>query len=323
MAVDADLMQAIVADPEDIGPRLVYADWLMEQGDPRGEFIVAQCRGEDASLGDEERAEWSRRADALFAKHGRKWKEPFRRAGIRRLEFRRGFVSDLTLNAGRSIDFIEEILAECPLDRLKVRRLKGDVEKLARCPTLVSLRELNLAAADVSGKRAATLLGSPHIGNLEVLIASGSKFGRLGTTAITKVKWTRLHTLSLANNRLDPHAIEILANGLPETIRELDLCGNAHTDASIAALARSPRLHALRSLDVSASWSVAGGWSEAGDPNTVSESAARSLVDAHFASTLEVLRARGWRMGAEGQRILHDRFGCIRELETRDGEDEF
>jgi uncharacterized protein (TIGR02996 family) len=29
--------------PDNDAPRLVYADWLDEQGDPRGEFIRVQC----------------------------------------------------------------------------------------------------------------------------------------------------------------------------------------------------------------------------------------------------------------------------------------
>ena len=33
----------MVAAPDDDGPRMVYADWLMELGDPRGEFIAIQC----------------------------------------------------------------------------------------------------------------------------------------------------------------------------------------------------------------------------------------------------------------------------------------
>src|SRR5262249_51734963 len=36
-------LQAILAAPEDDTPRLVYADWLEERGDPRGEFIRIQC----------------------------------------------------------------------------------------------------------------------------------------------------------------------------------------------------------------------------------------------------------------------------------------
>jgi uncharacterized protein (TIGR02996 family) len=32
-------IQAILADPDDASIRLVYADWLEERGDPRGEFL--------------------------------------------------------------------------------------------------------------------------------------------------------------------------------------------------------------------------------------------------------------------------------------------
>jgi len=40
---DASLLQAILAAPEDAALRLVYADWLEERGDPRGEHLRCQC----------------------------------------------------------------------------------------------------------------------------------------------------------------------------------------------------------------------------------------------------------------------------------------
>jgi uncharacterized protein (TIGR02996 family) len=43
-------LRAILADPHDSLPRLVYADWLEERGDPRGEFLRLATR-----LRDEER----------------------------------------------------------------------------------------------------------------------------------------------------------------------------------------------------------------------------------------------------------------------------
>lgn len=315
-------MRAIVEDPDDIGPRLVYADWLMERGDPRGEFIVAQCRADDESLEPGERTEWTVRAEELLAKHGRDWREPFRRAGIHRVEFRRGFVEDFTLNAEKSIDVIGDVLAECPVRKLKVRRLKKDVEKLANCPNLRALRVLNLTGGDVSGRRAKTLFESPYLADLEELHASSNGFGRMGAMAVARVKWTRLHTLDLGNNRIDPTATGILADGLPETLRDLDLCGNPHTNESIARLCGSLRLSSLRSLNVSASWSVSAGWTEAGDPEAVNVSTALALVDATFAKSLEVLRVWGWRIGPQGQQLLAERFRGLRILESRDGIDE-
>ena len=32
------LLAEIISNPEDVAPRLVYADWLEEQGDPRSEM---------------------------------------------------------------------------------------------------------------------------------------------------------------------------------------------------------------------------------------------------------------------------------------------
>ncbi len=44
MTPDEALLSAIRAEPDDDGPRLVYADWLEEHGEqPRAEFIRVQC----------------------------------------------------------------------------------------------------------------------------------------------------------------------------------------------------------------------------------------------------------------------------------------
>jgi uncharacterized protein (TIGR02996 family) len=40
---DRALLQAVLEAPHDDAPRLVYADRLIERGDPRGELIVVQC----------------------------------------------------------------------------------------------------------------------------------------------------------------------------------------------------------------------------------------------------------------------------------------
>jgi uncharacterized protein (TIGR02996 family) len=45
MTQHAGFLQDIIEHPEDDAPRLIYADWLEEHGDPdRGEFIRVQCR---------------------------------------------------------------------------------------------------------------------------------------------------------------------------------------------------------------------------------------------------------------------------------------
>jgi uncharacterized protein (TIGR02996 family) len=40
---EADFVAPILAAPDDDAPRLVYADWLVERGDARGELIQTDC----------------------------------------------------------------------------------------------------------------------------------------------------------------------------------------------------------------------------------------------------------------------------------------
>lgn len=44
MSDDASFIQAIRKDPEDTACRLIYADWLDERNDPRGEYLRLGCR---------------------------------------------------------------------------------------------------------------------------------------------------------------------------------------------------------------------------------------------------------------------------------------
>jgi uncharacterized protein (TIGR02996 family) len=44
MSRDRSFVDAVRARPDDDDLRLVYADWLEEQGDPRGPFLRAACR---------------------------------------------------------------------------------------------------------------------------------------------------------------------------------------------------------------------------------------------------------------------------------------
>jgi uncharacterized protein (TIGR02996 family) len=59
-----ELLDAIVAAPDDVDHYLVYADWLQSQGDPRGELIALQHASD---TGDD--PEVRRRADAVFRRH--------------------------------------------------------------------------------------------------------------------------------------------------------------------------------------------------------------------------------------------------------------
>jgi uncharacterized protein (TIGR02996 family) len=67
------LEAALVENPDDLAAHSAYADYLQEQGDPRGEFIQVQLALEDPKRSAAERKQLQKREQQLFQKHGREW----------------------------------------------------------------------------------------------------------------------------------------------------------------------------------------------------------------------------------------------------------
>src|SRR3954467_15788293 len=84
MSDEAALLAAILMHPDEDTPRLMYADWLDEHGQPeRAEFIRIQCAPE---LDDAEG-----RADELEERNRARWLAGLPSFPQVRWEFRRGF----------------------------------------------------------------------------------------------------------------------------------------------------------------------------------------------------------------------------------------
>src|SRR4051794_3229291 len=102
MTQEDALLRAIRAEPEDDWPRLVYADWLEERGDPRAEFIRAQCALAGLPPADPRRPGLEARAQELLREHHARWVEPVcSLLGVPDawVTFRRGFVERATVAA--------------------------------------------------------------------------------------------------------------------------------------------------------------------------------------------------------------------------------
>jgi uncharacterized protein (TIGR02996 family) len=79
-----ELLDAIYEAPDDDGPRAVYADWLLERGDPRGELIASQIAKGKAKPGQRQQEQ------ALLARHAATWVKPLG-MDVRHVTFARGF----------------------------------------------------------------------------------------------------------------------------------------------------------------------------------------------------------------------------------------
>lgn len=95
MRASEHFLVAIRASPDDDAPRLVYADWLEERGDVRGEFIAIQC----ALVGMAEDAEYLTKLRELGLSHNK-----LRRA--------REFTHSPYLTSLRALDLRKNLLDE-------------------------------------------------------------------------------------------------------------------------------------------------------------------------------------------------------------------
>lgn len=142
---------AMLKTPWEDAPRLVYADWLTENDDPRGEFIVLQCRLASGKLGPKDvKAAKAREAELLDA-HREEWFGPLEKWLRERdsyapshVKLRRGFVSACRLTVQRADD-LSTLFQKAPL--LEELELRG--EAVAPVPQLAQLERLE-AVGDVA-----------------------------------------------------------------------------------------------------------------------------------------------------------------------------
>src|SRR5579884_2388273 len=67
------LESALIEDPDNLATHYAYADYLQEQGDPRGEFIQLQLALEGPQRSEAEKRKLQVRAEELLREHEREW----------------------------------------------------------------------------------------------------------------------------------------------------------------------------------------------------------------------------------------------------------
>jgi uncharacterized protein (TIGR02996 family) len=173
MSDKAALLRAIVEQPGDDLPRLAYADWLEENGDPEGaEFVRVQVELPRAQGDRRERLK--RREKELLERHKQAWlgeaadvlalDEQY--AGW--IEFRRGMPEVVALQAHLFPEHGETLWRRCPtLRRALVYEPRGRGAALV-CPAMGRFREVVLADW-ITAEDARALAAGPPLGALEKL----------------------------------------------------------------------------------------------------------------------------------------------------------
>src|SRR5215475_14572779 len=141
MSMQSAFLADICANPDDDTPRLVYADWLDENGDPeRAHFIRVQCRLARLRRYDLERYDLEGEEEALLDKHGKKWLKPLARVTAR-VFFRRGFPDLISLTAAKFATHGKDAVNAAPtLREYRVLQPAKGWDALMKCETLSRLR---------------------------------------------------------------------------------------------------------------------------------------------------------------------------------------
>lgn len=92
---ESELLEAIYENPDDDRARMVYADFLQERGDPRGELIALQLAGDTGTK--KQARENARRARELLKRYKREWLGEALEAVLSGVVFERGFITKATV----------------------------------------------------------------------------------------------------------------------------------------------------------------------------------------------------------------------------------
>lgn len=270
MDAQAALLEAICAAPDRDEPRLVYADWLEERHDARGELIhlqVAQARLRPRSA---EFSRLQRQIDAVWAAGWSGWVpkvEGVDPGHFCEWSFTRGFPTAVHTVPAAFIEEMDAFFAAAPLleeVQLDCGRLgplalgtMGWLERMFAVPAFARVKTLRLQSLNDAG--AVVLCGLPGVGALESLEVARTNLG-VATHQVLGSKHSALHGLKrlelLMANARDVALEHLFAHPWPR-LQGLLIGNEIVGERGMRALTDGGRLPSLRSLDLS--WSVTGG----------------------------------------------------------------
>lgn len=255
VAADAAFLQAIVDQPDDDAPRLIYADWLDDQGlSERAELIRVQIENQHLAPGSAPWRNNSLRARELIGEFGIQWAEPLGAVpGIQFLVYERGFLSTVLFeNPDVFFEHATRIVSRAPIREFRFHGFYWQhAMKLAESPTLRHIVSLDFQDGNRIGNIGLeALMHSPHLTTLHELKLQHNNLGSAGVAAIAqRPKSVSLEKLELSHNDLyDPSARELADSPYVQSLRQLCLGWTRLGDAGVRHLAASKNFRHLQML---------------------------------------------------------------------------
>jgi len=237
------LFRGILEAPDEDAPRLVYADWLQENGqEERAVFIREQIAAAHADPAIEPplpQLEW--------ADHFPTW-------AVAGLRYHRGFICELRLSARDFIDHASELFELAPIQRVEFEDARGRVAQLVRSPHLGRLHYIELSANQLNDADAYQLSQSANLGQVRELVLGDNRIRNEGLYDLARSQaLPHLECLHLWRNRISFAGIRALATS--PVMHQLELLYMAENELGVegtTALAHSEGAGRLRVLDLRA-----------------------------------------------------------------------
>lgn len=251
---DSPLFRQIIENPGDRDLRLVFADWLEEQGDPRGQLIRFQIQLEGMSRFEKGYSTLKTKERKSLKEHGAFGVLP--KSFSASCEVGAGCVERIEITPTRFLKHAVEIFQTAPVIHVRLKGSSKRFAKLAELPQLGQLQSLVLKQSKIDDNALAALVNSPHLRDLETLEVHSDELtdpGRiLGQTALIQ----RLRQLRLTGRSLNDRDVQ-LAVASAVDLRSVEF-GYAVTDASLEALGTAAGLRSLESLECQMGWQAEG-----------------------------------------------------------------
>jgi uncharacterized protein (TIGR02996 family) len=250
----ASFLAAIGQNPEDDSHRLVFSDWLEENGEPaRAEFVRLQLTLAKMAPDDPGRSDAERREAELLAAHRAAWLTELPRWAQkeRHVVFRRGFVAELSLTEKAFLNKADELFAVTPLEGVRLRLVTRDLKALTSSPRLSRLRKLDLTRNVLKHDNVVRLAKAKAPNLTELILDENDVDGRTVQALLQSKTLVNLERLSLRRTRMcgdDPKIVAKTPNA--SRLRSLNLHDNQCNDEGVTALANSPHLSNLSELDL-------------------------------------------------------------------------
>lgn len=304
-------IEAIREHPSGVEARLVYADYLEERGDRRGELIRLQCELPGLAPLDARRTAVEERIEALLTAHAETWLTPLRTLGAEGISarcFSGGLIERIRIDAAT---FAAQALALCDvepaLSTIELKQTSGVAKQLAEAEIPPQIRRLELTAARLSADELGQLLAAPWFTRLESLSAKFNQWDDACLQLLADVTWPNLTRLDLSVNRGGAAGLaRLAARPVFPRLTSLSINMNPMGDGGITALAESPHFPALVELEASRC--------------EVGRRGAAAIARSARLANLESLALRSNPLGVEGAAALASSayLKHVRRLDLRD-----